>query len=198
MFNQNFDLLNDNAFLETKFNFLPNELLTQYNIKDFQNINDIDFNPINHINHNNNTLITNKKINFTIIINYLKNNNINLPETTVKDCFYTYLQHNNVSNLKDEMILTNFLKMIKFYNQFYKRATPIYNNQKQNKQGFMEEKHSEIDNDLQHANGFSKAMKFQNDKYLNTNRFTTNNNNDGNNNNNNNKIYDNVKKFFGI
>lgn len=168
--NDIFYKLNDDAFLESKFDYLNKnkELYKFYNIKDFQNMNDIDFISGNHIND---SIKKNGIIDYNKIINHLKNNNINLPLTTIMDFFNTYLLHNNVINLSEQQILANFLKMIKFYDQFYKRKTPVYNDKKQTRITFIEDKHSEMDNNLKLASGFSKAMNFHNKEHLTFKKF---------------------------
>lgn len=148
-----FALLNDEQFLQDKFNYLQK---VSYD-------NDIDFNPSNHIN---NTLVNNKNIDFDKINQYLINNNVQLHMQTIKDFFHIYLQHNNINTLSKNEMLANFLKMVKFYNQFSKRNTPVYNNNKQTKRINLEEKGSEIDNSLTQYNGVSKAMNFHNKQYL--------------------------------
>lgn len=168
--NDIFYKLNDDAFLEDKFDYSNKnkELYKFYNIKDFHNINDIDFRPADYVN---NTLKKNKIIDYNKINNHLKNNNINLPLTIIIDFFNTYLLHNNVSILTEEQMLNNFLKMIKFYNQFYKRKTPVYNDKKQNRITFIEDKHSEMDNNIKLANGAMKAMNFHNKEHLTFKKF---------------------------
>ena len=168
-----FDILKNDTFLQNKFNYnydIQKESI-EYNIKDFQIANDIDFIPTNHFN--NNLKNTNQNIDYNKISNYLNKNNINLPIDVITNCFNTYLLHNDVRTLSEEEMLKNFHKMINFYNQFYKRSTPVFNNKKQDKIPFIEEKHNEIPNNFQQANGFAKAMQFQNNKYK-KDKFNTN------------------------
>jgi hypothetical protein len=172
-----FDLLNDDNFLEDKFNY-TNNVFSDFNIKDLPSNNDIDFEPINHINNtlllnnnNNNNNNNNKNINFSKIYLFLSDNNIKLPFETTKGFFYIYLQHNDVSTLSERDMLQNFLKMVKFYNQFNKRKIPVYNNSKQNKIGKIEEKSSEMDTNFNQHNSISKSMQFQNQQYLTKKKF---------------------------
>ena len=160
-----FDILKDDTFLQNKFNYYYDiqKDSIEYNIKDFQIANDIDFVPTNHLN--NSLKKTNKKIDYNKITNYLNKNNINLPTAVIVDCFNTYLLHNDVRTLSEEEMLQNFHKMINFYNQFYKRSTPVFNNKKQDKIPFIEEKHKELPNNIQQVNGFAKAMQYQNNQY---------------------------------
>ena len=55
--------------------------------------------------------------------------------------------------------------MINFYNQFYKRSIPVFNNKKQDKVAFIEEKRTELPNNLRQANGFAKSMQYHNNQY---------------------------------
>jgi hypothetical protein len=158
-----FDILKDDKFLEKKFNYNLQNESNDYNIKDFQIANDIDFVPTNHFN---NTLQnTQKNIDYNKIANYLKKNNIILPLDIIKDCFNTYLLHNDVRTLSEEDMLKDFHKMINFYNQFYKRSIPVFNNKKQDKVAFIEEKRTELPNNLRQANGFAKSMQYHNNQY---------------------------------
>jgi len=164
------DLLKNDLFLSDKFNNNNNNDYYQYNLKDFPTTNDIDFTPTNHIISNHNLILKdekNKKNNIDIkkIDSYLKKNNINLPLDVISDCFNTYILHNNIKTMNEQQLLTDFLKKINFYNQFYKRATPIYNNKKQTHMPLIVEKHIEADNNLRQANGVAKAMEYHNSKY---------------------------------
>ena len=160
-----FDILNDDKFLEEKFNY-NNEQSYEFNIKDLPSNNDIDFIPTNHLNSNilDGKII--KYINFDKINSFLLKHNVNLHKETLRGFFNIYLQHNNVSALSEQDMLNNFLKMVKFYNQFNSRKNPVYNNNKQNKIGKMEEKSSEINTDFNQHNSISKAMQYQNQNYL--------------------------------